>query len=401
MKPNFSGSLSKVLYGSFDMLVACPFLNARTNVYMSIPFVVSLSNHIQSKRNLRFPAFTFALIAVVFAMLNTLHANAAPDTTLLNYDGADRQQRLVAAAKAEGTLTLYTTIAEKDLAVLIGPFEKKYDIKVKVWRAGTDKVLQRTLTEAQAKRHEVDAVHFGAPEMDILRREKLLRPVSSPHFKQLIASAVPAHREWTATLLSVWVQAYNTNAIKKAELPKTYFDFLDPKWKGKLGIEVKNEDWFSSVATELGGEKGIAFFRELVAKNGISTRQGHTLLNNMVVSGEVPLALTVYNYMPEAAKKKGAPIDWFVIEPAIARANAIGIARNAPHPNAAMLFFDYMLSEAQSLMQSIDYVPTSAGVDHPFSKMRIVTVDPALPSEQVEKWAKLFQEIVVKRAGTQ
>ena len=358
--------------------------------------------------NISFATQWVSNLAFVAGMLAAPASIAAPDYTLLNHEGADRQQRLLAAAKTEGTLTLYTTIAEKDLAVLIVPFEKKYDIKVKVWRAGTDKVLQRTITEAQAKRFEVDAIHFGAPELDILRREKLLRPVHSPHFRQLIASAVPAPREWVGTLLSIWVQAYNTNVVKKSDLPKTYYDFLDPKWKGKLGIEVKNEDWFSSVVAELGGpgapgsdkasEKGLQFFRDLVAKNGISTRQGHTLLNNMVVSGEVPLALTVYNYMPEASKKKGAPIDWFVIEPAIARANGIGIARNAPHPNAAMLFYDYMLSDAQTLMQSIDYVPTSAGVDHPFTKTRIVMVDPAASAEQVEKSSKLFQDIVVKRS---
>ena len=371
-------------------------------------------NFTNMNANISFATQWVSNLAFVAGMLAAPASIAAPDYTLLNHEGADRQQRLLAAAKTEGTLTLYTTIAEKDLAVLIVPFEKKYDIKVKVWRAGTDKVLQRTITEAQAKRFEVDAIHFGAPELDILRREKLLRPVHSPHFKQLIASAVPAHREWVGTLLSIWVQAYNTNVVKKSDLPKTYYDFLDPKWKGKLGIEVKNEDWFSSVVAELGSpggpggsggpgsdkasEKGLQFFRDLVAKNGISTRQGHTLLNNMVVSGEVPLALTVYNYMPEASKKKGAPIDWFVIEPAIARANGIGIARNAPHPNAAMLFYDYMLSDAQTLMQSIDYVPTSAGVDHPFTKTRIVMVDPAASAEQVEKSSKLFQDIVVKRS---
>ncbi len=350
--------------------------------------------------NLRSICFTTTLVCVLLiGLMRAERVTAAPDNALLNYQGADRHTRLLAAAKAEGTLTLYTTIAEKDLAVLIGPFEKKTGIKVKVWRAGTDKVLQRITTEALAKRYEVDAVHFGAPEMDILRREKLLQPVFSPHLGQLIPSAAPAHREWAGTLLSVWVHAYNTNLIKKSDLPKSYLEFLDPKWKGKLGIEVKNEDWFAAVATELGGEKGIRFFRDLVATNGISTRQGHTLLNNMVVSGEVPLALTVYNYMPEAAKRKGAPIDWFVIEPAIARANAIGIARNAPNPNAAMLFHDFMLSDAQALMQSIDYVPTSAGVDHPFTKMRVLMVDPATTADQIERWSKLFQDIVVKRSG--
>src|SRR5205085_6502753 len=193
--------------------------------------------------------------------------------------------------------------------------------------------------ETRAKKYDFDAVHFGAPEMEALSREKILAPVNSPVHKDLLPGSVPAHKEWAATILSVWVQAYNTQAIRKSELPKTYQDLLDPKWKGKLGIEAKNDDWFATVVHQMGSEQqGIEFFRKLSSTNGISPRQGHTLLNNMVISGEVPLALTVYNYMPEQAKKKGAPIDWFVIEPAIARANAIGIARHAQHPNAALLF---------------------------------------------------------------
>ena len=96
---------------------------------------------------------------------------------LFNYEGADRMDKIVAAAKKEGTLTLYTTIAEKDLPAILKPFEQKYGVKVNVWRAGTDKVLQRTVTEANAKRYDVDAVHFGAPEMEALSREKILAPV--------------------------------------------------------------------------------------------------------------------------------------------------------------------------------------------------------------------------------
>ncbi|MDQ6685721.1 MAG: extracellular solute-binding protein, partial [Pseudomonadota bacterium] len=229
-------------------------------------------------------------------------AAAQAQSPLATYEGADRLERIVAAAKKEGTLTLYTTIAEKDLPTLIKPFESKYGIKVNVWRAGTDKVLQRTLAEAAANRHEVDAIHFGSPEMEALSREKVLQPVASLAYRDLQPGSVPSHREWAATLLSVWVQAYNTNLIKKSDLPKTYQDLLVPKWKGKLGIEAKNQDWFASAVEILGGgDKGIKFFQDLVAKNGVSPRSGHTLLTNMVVSGEVPLALTVYNYMPEQA----------------------------------------------------------------------------------------------------
>ena len=97
-------------------------------------------------------------------------AVAAAAQGLAAYEGADRMEKIAAAAKKEGELTLYTTIAEKDLPAIVGPFEKKYGIKVNVWRAGTDKVLQRAVTEAKAKRYTVDAVHFGAPEMEALAR---------------------------------------------------------------------------------------------------------------------------------------------------------------------------------------------------------------------------------------
>ena len=113
-----------------------------------------------------------------------------------------------------------------------------------------------------------------------------------------MSQAVPSDRSWVGFCLNVLVQAYNTNLIKKTDLPKSYADLLDPKWKGKLGIEAKDDDWFATAVHQLGGEeKGLAFFRKLVETNGISVRKGHTLLNNMVISGEVPLALTVYNYM--------------------------------------------------------------------------------------------------------
>ena len=334
------------------------------------------------------------------AAILLLALGAGAQSPLATYEGPDRMERIIAAAKKEGTLTLYTTIAEKDLPVLIKPFEAKYGIKVVVWRAGTDKVLQRTLAEAAAKRYDVDLVHFGSPEMEALSREKVLQPVLSPTYKDLQPGSVPPHHEWAATVLSVWVQAYNTNLVRKEDLPKTYQDLLDPKWKGKLGIEAKNQDWFATVVQLNGGaDKGLKFFQDLVARNGISPRTGHTLLTNMVVSGEVPMALTVYNYMPEQARKKGAPIAWFAIEPAIARSNAIGVARRAPHPAAALLFHEYMITEAQQLMTTIDYVPTNTKMVSPLRGVKILITDPIQSLDEAEKWTKLFDDTVVSRGG--
>ena len=335
----------------------------------------------EGKRN--FFLFFLFVIFVCFVVTSTFVVSA--------------QDRL-AAAKKEGALTLYTTIAEKDLPTLIKPFESKYGVKVTVWRAGTSNVLQRTVQETAAKKYDVDVIHIGAPEMEALAREQVLLPITSAVQNELQPGSVPAHRQWAATLLSVWVQAYNTKLIKKESLPKTYRDLLDPKWKGKLGVEGKDEDWFASVVDVTGGgETGLKFFRDLVAANGLSVRQGHTLLNNLVISGEVPLALNLYNYMPEQAKKKGAPIDWFALEPAIARSNGVGVSRHAPHPNAAMLFYEYLLGDAQQHFVSMDYVPSNTKATSPLKGIRIVQANPARSLDESDKWTALFQSTVVRR----
>ncbi len=324
----------------------------------------------------------------------------AQDTSLLRYEGPDRTAKLVAAAQKEGSLTLYTSFAEKDLSALVEPFEKKYGIKVRVWRSGSDKVLQRTLNEASAGRHEVDAIQSAALEMEVLHRENILQPVVSPYFKDLLPGMVAANRDWAATLLSVWVQAYHTPLIKKEDLPKTFQDLLDPKWKGKLGIEGNVLEWYSTVVLDMGEEKGVKLFRDIVARNGISVRKGHSLLNNLVVAGEVPLALTVYHYMPEAAKRRGAPIEWFVLEPAIARSSGTGIARRAPHPNAALLFQDHLLSpETQRLLVTMGYVPTHSQVPSPLANLRVKLVDPVATLDHLEKWTKSYDEVVLKQGG--
>src|SRR2546421_12386597 len=324
----------------------------------------------------------------------------AQEASLLRYEGADRLQKLIPAAKKEGSFMLYTSFAEKDLPRLTAAFEKRYGIKVKVWRSASEKVLQRAVIETGAGRHEFDAVHTSALEMEALYREKVLQGVAPAHGVELPAGALRPHRAWTATYLSFWVQAYNTSVVKKEDLPRTYQDLLDPRWKGKLGIEARVPEWYATVAMDMGEEKGIRFFRELVAKNGISVRGGHTLLNNLVVAGDIPLALTMYQYITEGAKRKGAPVDWFVLERAVARMSGVGIARHAPHPNAALLFYEFMLSpEAQQLLLSRDYIPTTGKLPGPLASHRIKLVEPAAGMDEHDKWLKSFEEVFIKRSG--
>ena len=345
---------------------------------------------------------TILRLGFALALLATALPNLAQDASLLLYAGPDRAQKILAAAKKEGSLTLYTSLAANNLHALITPFEEKYGIKVTIWRAPTEKVMQRTLTEAAAGRYQVDAIHFGSPQLEALHREKILQPVNSPNFGQLLSGSVPAHHEWAATILQIYVQVYNTKLIKKEDLPKSYQDLLNPKWKGMLGIESEAWPWYAALVQEMGEDKGVKLFHDIVTTNGMVAHGSITLLNNLVAAGDIPMVLTIYQHITQASKDKGMSIDWFALKPTIARSNGIGIARHAPHPNAALLFYYYMLSEtgAQKAFSALGYVPTNTKLPSDLPKdLRIVQVDPALVLDQVDKWSKSFEEVFIKHTG--
>jgi iron(III) transport system substrate-binding protein len=329
-------------------------------------------------------------------------ASAADDPAARNiylYDGADRAQRLIAGAKKEASLNLYCVMGQEQIGVLAQAFEQKYGVNVNVWRSSSENVLQRTLAEEQGKRSGVDVLELGAPELEALRRERLLQEVRSPYFQDLMPEVVPVHREWVGNRINVYVHAYNTNLVRKAELPKTYQELLEPKWKGRLSVESANLDWFSTLVREFGEEKGLQFFRELVAANGLSVRKGHPAMVSLVASGEIPLALATYGYFVDKLKKeKSAPIDWFITPPAIVRVTGVGIVKQAPHPHAAVLFYDFMLSEAQPMLAEFHITPASKKLSALPGGVPVRFVDPGLFLDEQSKWTKLYEQMVLRSA---
>ena len=323
---------------------------------------------------------------------------AAPETAtaadMALYEGPDRLQKLVEGAQREGQLSIYTSAQSTDLGPVVEAFEKKYGITASVWRAGSEAVLNRAVQESRAGRFTVDIVETNGPELESMHREQILQLVKSPNHADLIAPAIRPHGEWVGTRLNVFVQAYNTKLVKKEELPKTWEDLVNPKWKGKLGIEQEDSDWLAGIYGEIGEERAQKVFKEIVAANGMSVRKGHTLLTQLVVSGEVPLALTVYNYKAEQLRADGAPIDWFTIGDAIARPNGVGVVRSAPHPHAAVLFYDFELSEeGQQIIASREFVPTSRKIDTPLNKVPMTFVDARVSIDEYDKWKNLYTEL--------
>jgi iron(III) transport system substrate-binding protein len=324
-------------------------------------------------------------------------AQGSSTAEIASYTGSDRQQRLIEGGKREGVLTMYSNAPTDDNAALVGAFEKKYAIKVNLYRASSEEIRQRALAEAGARRFDVDFILTNGPTMEALAGEKLLQEVKSPYLADVMARAIPPHREWVGFCLNVLVAAYNTDLVKKAALPKSYQDLLDPRWKGRIAIAADDSDWFASLMGELGEEKGLKLFRDIAATNGFSARKGHTLLANLVAAGEAPLALTVFNYTAEQLKKRGAPIDWFTIAPLISMPNSIAVAHLAPHPSAAVLMFDFMLSEAQKILAGRDYVVTSTRVGAPLDRERLTVMDSATTLTEGDKWERLYSQVISSR----
>ncbi len=349
------------------------------------------------------PGNLYACIAIMCCWLSA-GACAQPalaDTVKANpalFSGADREARLLQGARPEGALNVYTSLTVEDITELAAVFEKKYGIKVKYWRASSEKVVQRFIAEARAGRYDVDVIETNGPELEALRREKMLQKVYSPHLADLVPQAILPHGEWVGTRLNMFVQVYNTALVRKDEFPKSYEDLLDPKWKGRLGIEAEDVDWFSTIVKDMGEERGLKLFRAIVARNGLSVRKGHTLLAGLVASGEVPLALTVYNHNADKLKAKGAPLEWNIIPPAVVRANGMALSARPPHPNAAALFYDFMLSDGQAILAKNEYMTASRKSNTLLDKFPVRFVDIGAVLDENAKWEKLYAEIIARQS---
>ena len=338
-----------------------------------------------------------AMVALCGIAAAIAQAPQDKNTAIFLYRGADREQKLVEKARQEGSVVLYTSLATSESIPLSKAFEKKYGVKVELWRAVSEKVVQRTITEAQGRRFAVDVIETNGPELEMLAREKLLATFFSPHVADLPASAVPAHRLWISDRLNFFVVAYNTNKVRREDLPKTYEGFLDPKWKGRIGLEATDAEWLATIVKQWGEHRGMGFFREL-ADMRPDVRKGHTLLAELVAAGEIHVGLTVYNANAESMKRRGGPIDWEPVGPVVARPQGVALAKNAPHPHAALLFADFVLSpEGQELFLSMGRVPSSLKVKSNLNNFRYTLIDPATVLDEANKWEKIWSELFIKR----
>jgi iron(III) transport system substrate-binding protein len=336
----------------------------------------------------------FALVALLLA----LPAWGQDAAALARLQGEARTRALVEGARREGEVMVYHSTQSEDLRPVFEAFTAKYGVKVREWRSSSENVVQRVVSETRAGKRDVDFIENNSPEMEALASEHMLVAMDSPAFASMRPGTLPAHREWATSTMDIFVQAYNTEKVKREELPKTYRDLLDPRWKGRLGIEAEDSAWYGTIVKAM-GPSGPKLFADIIATNGISARKGHTLLANLVASGEVPLALTVYNYKPQQLKEKGAAIDWILLQPAIAQLHAVGVHAKATHPHAAILLYDFFLGEGQALLAARHFVPSSSRIATPFDDVPIKPIDASEALRNQDAWTRQFDEAVVRRSG--
>jgi iron(III) transport system substrate-binding protein len=315
---------------------------------------------------------------------------------IASYQGHDRMQRLIAGAKKEGTVNVYGSSVAEDMNPVIDAFKKKYGIDIQYWRASSENLVQRTVQENRAGRCTVDAFATVAAELEALHREKLLQAVKTPLAAELMPQAMRPHGEWIASRLNIFSAAYNTDLVKKDELPQSYEDLKQARWRGRLAVEADDSDWFATLVTTMGRDKGVQLFKEIAQTNGLSIRKGHTLLANLVAAGEVPLALSVYSYKPEQQKRAGAPVRALYLAPVVALAYGPAVARCAPHPYAAVLFNEFMLGDAMEIWAKRDMAVTNPKYQSMPAGIEPVLIDPADMLDNRAQWEELWTSTVLK-----
>src|SRR5262245_22288503 len=272
--------------------------------------------------------------------------------------------KLVEAAKKEGEVTYYTTMTVDQSKDVVERFEKKYPfLKVSLFRTGGGPLLNKILTEARGGRFAWDVV-VGRGEMVIpLTERKLIASYHSPETKMIDSQLVDKDGLWTAYYVNGYVLGWNTKVVKSQDVPKTYEALLDPKWKGgKISVDTEAYGMLEGLKGAWGAEKAVNFFKRLAAQDPV-VKRGNTERVQLAVAGEYALILA-YNQTIQRMTSRGAPIDWLPLEPVVTQVNPVMLGSKAPHPNAARLFYDFILSkEGQEMLRGMQRIPVRKDVE--------------------------------------
>ncbi len=276
---------------------------------------------------------------------------------------ADDLAAIIEGAKKEGKMVWYTPTDVGDSTALLTGFKKHYPfIQTELYRASGVKILSKVMTETRMGKYLFDVISSAPDRSFMWIKQQLITTYDSPERKFYEDSVKDKEGYFTGIYKNTHVITYNTKLVKPEDAPKNYQDLLDPKWKGKLGIDIKDHQWYAAQVEIMGKEKAHEFFSKLV-KQDLNIRSGHSLLNELCVAGEFPVVVNAYAPNAESHKSNGAPIEWVPVEPVVFHYVSVQLGKQAPHPNCAKLFIDYALSrEGQQIISDRKRIPCRSDV---------------------------------------
>ena len=313
---------------------------------------------------------------------------------------------LIAAAKKEGQVTWYTTlIVNQIIRPLKDAFEKKYPgITLQYTRADDLVTSAKILAEGQAGRMQAD-IFDGIANMLPLEEANLLVPFTVPNAADYPPELKAKDGYWNAVIMYVFTPGINTELLPKDKAPKTFQDLLDPKLKGKMawnGSSMAGAYGFvANILTTMGEEKGMTYLRALAKQQVVNVDASSRAVLDQVIAGEYWMNLMAFNHHTVISARKGAPCDWLKLEPAPVTLDALGLLKDAPHPNAARLLLEFLLSEeGQKVFQKNEYLPALPSVPAMVAGLRpndggfkANFMRPEEIHRQLPAWQKVTQEL--------
>lgn len=261
---------------------------------------------------------------------------------------AEREKKLTEGAKAEGEMIWYTNSGLDNVNRYIQAFKRTYPfINAKFWRGKSRDVTEKVVTEAMAGFFSVDVVKTTTDLLPALMEKNLIGRYESP-----IRASYPSHAKgalWTNINYGFRVFGFNSRKLSRQEVPTSWDGLLHSRWKEDILFDESSLEEVVALRAAWGREKVVAYLTSL-SNQRLLIRRGRDSIAQLLIAGEAPLAVTVYAYNSESLRAMGAPIDWVAPDLIPVLIYPLTMVRNAPHPHAAALFYDFLLSDAGQQM---------------------------------------------------
>jgi iron(III) transport system substrate-binding protein len=305
-------------------------------------------------RSFKITSASFASLGVFCILISNPVSGASISEITAKIKPLKQQEKinyLIKGAQAEGELVYYGTLPIDEFLPLARVFNSRYRaIALQHYFSPRDGILSRTLTEARAGRHAFDVVQVDLSYGAQLLNANLVHPYVVAERNRYFDGTYDPAGYWHSMYYLTTALIYNTNSVKAEQAPKNYEDLLSAAWKGKMLFDPEAGYILAAMEEAWGREKAVAYLARL-AKQELSYRRGGTLTTQVVASGEYPIGIAINGETSAAIREKGAPLGFKVLAPAIVKPEGYFVAKNAPHPHAALLFTEWVLSEeAQSFL---------------------------------------------------